>query len=228
MTTTALPRRPGAEPTSPVARKRSRARRGWCCRSSSSSWRWRGCSRSAGPSSTRSATTPTRRRTGTSRSAAGRSRTTRTPGSRATSDPAFLNSVSSPCRRCADAVPRLVHRFRPGPVQLPVQPRPARGVPGGEPAAAAGAARPVLPAVRSRPVPEAMSDTGPLSTATSASSSSTSRFQTGFCTFVLSNYMKTLPNEIYESAMIDGASVSGSTGSSPCRCAGRRSRRWRR
>jgi len=33
-------------------------------------------------------------------------------------------------------------------------------------------------------------------------------FQTGFCTFVLSNYMKTLPVEIYESAMVDGASVT--------------------
>jgi len=32
-------------------------------------------------------------------------------------------------------------------------------------------------------------------------------FQTGFCTFVLSNDMKTLPKEIYESAMVDGASV---------------------
>ena len=32
-------------------------------------------------------------------------------------------------------------------------------------------------------------------------------FQTGFCTFVLSNYMKTIPKEIYESAMVDGASV---------------------
>lgn len=32
-------------------------------------------------------------------------------------------------------------------------------------------------------------------------------FQTGFCTFVLSNYMRTLPKELYESAMVDGASV---------------------
>ena len=32
-------------------------------------------------------------------------------------------------------------------------------------------------------------------------------FQTGFCTFVLSNYMKTLPAEISEAAMIDGAGV---------------------
>jgi multiple sugar transport system permease protein len=32
-------------------------------------------------------------------------------------------------------------------------------------------------------------------------------FQTGFCTFVLSNYMKTLPKELYEAAMVDGASL---------------------
>jgi multiple sugar transport system permease protein len=33
-------------------------------------------------------------------------------------------------------------------------------------------------------------------------------FQTGFCTFVLSNYMKGLPRELYESAVVDGASVT--------------------
>ncbi len=32
-------------------------------------------------------------------------------------------------------------------------------------------------------------------------------FQTGFCAFVLSNYMKTLPKELYEAAMVDGASL---------------------
>jgi multiple sugar transport system permease protein len=32
-------------------------------------------------------------------------------------------------------------------------------------------------------------------------------FQTGFCTFVLSNYMKTLPKELGEAATVDGASV---------------------
>jgi multiple sugar transport system permease protein len=32
-------------------------------------------------------------------------------------------------------------------------------------------------------------------------------FQTGFCAFVLSNYMKTLPKELGEAAMIDGAGV---------------------
>jgi multiple sugar transport system permease protein len=33
-------------------------------------------------------------------------------------------------------------------------------------------------------------------------------FQLGFCTFVLSNYMKTIPADIYESARVDGASVT--------------------
>ncbi len=32
-------------------------------------------------------------------------------------------------------------------------------------------------------------------------------FQTGFCTFVLSNYMKTLGRELIEAALVDGASV---------------------
>jgi multiple sugar transport system permease protein len=32
-------------------------------------------------------------------------------------------------------------------------------------------------------------------------------FQLGFCTFVLSNYMKTIPMELTEAAMVDGASV---------------------
>ncbi|MFC0114601.1 carbohydrate ABC transporter permease [Kibdelosporangium aridum] len=32
-------------------------------------------------------------------------------------------------------------------------------------------------------------------------------FQVGFCTFVLSNYMKTIPNELTEAARVDGAGV---------------------
>jgi multiple sugar transport system permease protein len=32
-------------------------------------------------------------------------------------------------------------------------------------------------------------------------------FQSGFCTFVLSNYMKTIPNELTEAARVDGAGV---------------------
>jgi multiple sugar transport system permease protein len=32
-------------------------------------------------------------------------------------------------------------------------------------------------------------------------------FQLGFCVFVLSNYMRTIPNEMYEAARVDGASL---------------------
>ncbi|WP_328535969.1 carbohydrate ABC transporter permease [Streptomyces sp. NBC_00344] len=32
-------------------------------------------------------------------------------------------------------------------------------------------------------------------------------FQLGFCVFVLSNYMKSIPEEMYEAAMVDGASL---------------------
>jgi multiple sugar transport system permease protein len=32
-------------------------------------------------------------------------------------------------------------------------------------------------------------------------------FQLGFCVFVLSNFMKTLPREVYEAALVDGASL---------------------
>ena len=44
-------------------------------------------------------------------------------------------------------------------------------------------------------------------TSTSASSLIHIIFQTGFCTFVLSNYMKTLSKELVEAALVDGASV---------------------
>jgi len=32
-------------------------------------------------------------------------------------------------------------------------------------------------------------------------------FQTGFCVFVLSNYMRTIPDDMYEAAVVDGASM---------------------
>ena len=32
-------------------------------------------------------------------------------------------------------------------------------------------------------------------------------FQLGFCTFVLSNYLRTVPGELVEAAVIDGASL---------------------
>jgi len=61
---------------------------------------------------------------------------------------------------------------------------------------------------REIPLPEWMnSDGGTLLNSYWALILVNTAFQTGFCTFVLSNYMKTLPKEIYESAMVDGASV---------------------
>lgn len=61
---------------------------------------------------------------------------------------------------------------------------------------------------RSIPLPEWMnSDGGTMLNSYWALILVNTAFQTGFCTFVLSNYMKTLPKELYESAMVDGASV---------------------
>lgn len=57
------------------------------------------------------------------------------------------------------------------------------------------------------PLPYWMSDSGKLYDSYWALIIVNTAFQTGFCTFVLSNYMKTLPFELYEAAMVDGASV---------------------
>jgi multiple sugar transport system permease protein len=57
------------------------------------------------------------------------------------------------------------------------------------------------------PLPTWMSDSGTLLNSYWALILVNTAFQTGFCTFVLSNYMKTLPKELYESAQVDGASV---------------------
>jgi multiple sugar transport system permease protein len=56
-------------------------------------------------------------------------------------------------------------------------------------------------------VPTFISDSGTLLNSFWALILVNTAFQTGFCTFVLSNYMKTLPKELYESAQVDGASV---------------------
>ena len=54
-------------------------------------------------------------------------------------------------------------------------------------------------------------------------------FQLGFCTFVLSNYMKTISKELTEAALVDGASrLDDLPAASSCRCAGRPWRPWRR
>jgi multiple sugar transport system permease protein len=66
---------------------------------------------------------------------------------------------------------------------------------------------PVFRMYREVPLPMAMSDTGHLLGSYWGLIAINVAFQIGFCTFVLSNYMKTLPYEIYEQAEIDGASV---------------------
>jgi multiple sugar transport system permease protein len=57
------------------------------------------------------------------------------------------------------------------------------------------------------PVPRPLSDTGLLYDQYVGIMLIHIVFQTGFCVFVLSNYMKTLPNELTEAALVDGASV---------------------
>lgn len=66
---------------------------------------------------------------------------------------------------------------------------------------------PVFRMYREIPLPEFMSDTGQMLGSYWGLIAINVAFQIGFCTFVLSNYMKTLPYEIYESAQLDGASV---------------------
>jgi multiple sugar transport system permease protein len=66
---------------------------------------------------------------------------------------------------------------------------------------------PVFRMFREIPLPYFMSDSGSMLNSFWALILVNTAFQMGFCTFVLSNYMKTLPHEIYESAELDGASV---------------------
>ncbi|GAA1325863.1 carbohydrate ABC transporter permease [Pseudonocardia xinjiangensis] len=66
---------------------------------------------------------------------------------------------------------------------------------------------PIFRLYRQIPLPEWMSDSGSLLGSYWGLILINVAFQMGFCTFVLSNYMKTVPREIYESAEIDGASV---------------------
>lgn len=66
---------------------------------------------------------------------------------------------------------------------------------------------PVFRIYRVVPLPYWMSDTGHLLGSYWGLIIINVAFQMGFCTFVLSNYMKTLPREIYEQAEVDGANV---------------------
>jgi len=66
---------------------------------------------------------------------------------------------------------------------------------------------PIFRLYREIPLPEVMSDSGQMLNSFWGLILINVAFQLGFCTFVLSNYMKTLPFELYESAQVDGASV---------------------
>ncbi|MGL5811111.1 MAG: carbohydrate ABC transporter permease [Nocardioides sp.] len=66
---------------------------------------------------------------------------------------------------------------------------------------------PVFRMFKEIPLPTFMSDSGTMLNSFWALILVNVAFQLGFCTFVLSNYMKTLPYEIYESAELDGATV---------------------
>lgn len=67
---------------------------------------------------------------------------------------------------------------------------------------------PVYRMFRAIEVPYWLSDSGTLLNSFTGLILVNVAFQTGFCAFVLSNYMKALPKELYESAVIDGASVT--------------------
>ena len=66
---------------------------------------------------------------------------------------------------------------------------------------------PIYRVFRAIPLPEWVSDSGTMLNSFLGLILINVAFQTGFCTFVLSNYMKALPHELYESAEVDGASV---------------------
>jgi multiple sugar transport system permease protein len=66
---------------------------------------------------------------------------------------------------------------------------------------------PLYRAYREIPLPLWMSDSGQLLDSYWGLILVNVAFQTGFCTFVLSNYMRALPQEMFEAARVDGAGV---------------------
>jgi multiple sugar transport system permease protein len=66
---------------------------------------------------------------------------------------------------------------------------------------------PLYRAYREIPLPLWMSDSGQLLDSYWGLILVNVAFQSGFCAFVLSNYMKALPHEMYEAARVDGAGV---------------------
>ena len=68
-------------------------------------------------------------------------------------------------------------------------------------------AAPLYAMYKFTPLPLAVSDSGNLLNTYYSVIITNTGFQIGFCTFVLSNYMKALPKELTEAALVDGASV---------------------
>lgn len=68
-------------------------------------------------------------------------------------------------------------------------------------------AAPLFAIFKFTPLPLSISDSGNLLNTYYSVIMANTAFQIGFCTFVLSNYMKALPKELTEAALVDGASV---------------------
>jgi len=68
-------------------------------------------------------------------------------------------------------------------------------------------AAPLFEMFKHTPLPYSISSSGSLLDTYYAVIAVETAFQLGFCTFVLSNYMKTLPVELTEAALVDGAGV---------------------
>ena len=68
-------------------------------------------------------------------------------------------------------------------------------------------AAPLFAMFKHTPMPLSISDSGSLLNTYYSVIAVNIAFQSGFCTFVLSNYMKALPTDLTEAAMVDGASV---------------------
>jgi multiple sugar transport system permease protein len=68
-------------------------------------------------------------------------------------------------------------------------------------------AAPLFEMFKHTPLPYSLSTSGSLLDTYYAVIAVDTAFQVGFCTFVLSNYMKALPAELTEAALVDGASV---------------------
>jgi multiple sugar transport system permease protein len=68
-------------------------------------------------------------------------------------------------------------------------------------------AAPLFTMFKHVPLPLSVSDSGSLLNTYYSVIAVNTAFQLGFCTFVLSNYMKALPQDLTEAGMVDGASV---------------------